>query len=154
MKLSLSLGKFQFTLGASRPAPLPQKRSYSAGAVGRLTSDWGTTITSADVEVRNDVTKLRARCRELERDDPYARRYIKLLKNNVLGSDGIRLEMKVQEAGGAMRFTVRLNDMNNDPFMYQDFAATRDSAAPRTRWLAPSRAARATLSIVLLPVPA
>ncbi|MCX6894542.1 MAG: hypothetical protein NTZ16_03355 [Verrucomicrobia bacterium] len=33
-----------------------------------------------------------------------------------------------QEAGGAMRFTVRLTDTNNDPFAYQDFTATHDSA--------------------------
>jgi len=32
-----------------------------------------------------------------------------------------------QEAGGAMRFTVRLNDAKNDPISFRDFAATGDS---------------------------
>lgn len=103
MKFSLTLGSFNLSIGGLRPRNTQHAtRSYAAGALGRLTSDWGTTVTSADVEARNDVTKLRSRCRELERDDPYARHYFKLLRNNVLGWQGMRLEMKCKDAGGAL----------------------------------------------------
>lgn len=98
MKFSLSLGKFNLSFGAKHLAG--GKRSYASAAINRLTNDWAITTTSADVEARNDVTKLRARCRELERDDPYARRYLQLLRNNVLGWQGMRLEMKVKNPAG------------------------------------------------------
>ena len=101
MKFSLSLGSFNVSIVKSAPVT-GGKRSFAAGSINRLTSDWSTTVTSADVEARNDVTKLRSRCRVLERDDPYARHYFKLLRNNVLGWQGMRLEMKVKDPSGTL----------------------------------------------------
>jgi lambda family phage portal protein len=101
LKFSLQLGRFNFRVGFDKPAT-EGKRTYSAAVINRLTSDWSTTTTSADVEARNDIKKLRSRCRELDRDDPYARRYFKLLKNNVLGRQGIRLQMKAKDADGSL----------------------------------------------------
>ncbi len=100
MKFSLQLGRFNFNLGWGASKPAGASRSFSGGAINRLTSDWTTTVTSADVEARNDVTKLRSRSRDLERNDPYGRRYFKLLQNNVLGWQGVRLQMKVKDPSG------------------------------------------------------
>jgi lambda family phage portal protein len=111
MKFSLSLGSFNLSVGKNVPAATG-KRSFAAGSINRLTSDWSTTVTSADVEARNDVTKLRSRCRELERDDPYARHYFKLLRNNVLGWQGMRLEMKVKDPSGSL--DIEANTMIQD----------------------------------------
>ena len=65
------------------------QRFYGGAALNRITNDWLTLTTSADAEARGDVVKLRARCRQLERDDPYTQRYLHLIENNVLGSTGI-----------------------------------------------------------------
>lgn len=95
-----------FNVGTAPKSPVERavkpagKRSYNAGSIDRLKSDWTTTTTSADVEVRNDVTKVRARSRQLQRDDPYARRYFRLFANNVLGWQGIKLQMKIKDAAG------------------------------------------------------
>ncbi len=80
-----------------RPANLPQKRDYNGADMSRLTADWLATGSSADSEIRGGIKTLRQRCRDLERNNDYARRYYKLVKNNVLGHCGIGLQMKVKE---------------------------------------------------------
>ena len=78
------------------------KRSYNSAKVGRLTNDWTTTQSSANREIKNDIKVLRARSRQLERDNDYARRYFKLLENNVLGSTGIGLQCKSRDPNGSL----------------------------------------------------
>jgi lambda family phage portal protein len=78
----------------------PQKRSYNGANVSRLTSDWLSPSTTADEEIRRDLKKLRGRCRELERNNDYVRRYLDGMENNVLGAHGIGLQMKVMDQPG------------------------------------------------------
>lgn len=75
-------------------------RNYDAAQTGRLFSDWIAGNTSGDAEIRNSIKLLRARSRELERNDDYARKFFGVLVNNVLGSDGINMQMKVTEPSG------------------------------------------------------
>lgn len=76
------------------------QRAYAAARVGRLTNDWTTAVTSANKEIKGDLKTLRARARQLERDNDYVRRYLKALENNVLGSAGIRLQAKSKDGNG------------------------------------------------------
>lgn len=76
------------------------QRSYAAAKVGRLTNDWTTAVTSANKEIKGDLKTLRARARQLERDNDYVRRYLKALENNVLGSTGIKLQAKSKDLDG------------------------------------------------------
>lgn len=77
-------------------------RYFEGASSTRLTSDWGTTVTSADAELRNDVGALRSRWRQLERDNDYASRFLTLMDNNVIGSEGIRLAMHILDANGKL----------------------------------------------------
>lgn len=89
-----------FTKWFRKPKPvekIAQQRSYHAADLSRLTSDWLATGNSADSEIRGGLKLLRNRCRELERNNDYVRRYFKLVSNNVLGHCGIGLQMKVKE---------------------------------------------------------
>lgn len=97
MKLSTRIGNVYRALSGKQAEG---KRFYAGAAVNRLTNDWSTTTTSADAAARNDVVILRNRCRVLERDDTYAQRYLKLIENNVLGSTGVKLQMKIRDIGG------------------------------------------------------
>ena len=72
-------------------------RSFHGADLSRLNSDWLATGNSADSEIRGGIRVLRQRCRELERNNDYVRRYFKLVRNNVLGHCGIGLQMKVRE---------------------------------------------------------
>ncbi len=56
------------------------QRSYGAARVGRMTNDWTTSVTSANKEIKGDLKTLRARARQLERDNDYIRRYLKALE--------------------------------------------------------------------------
>ena len=80
--------------------PKIAKRSFAAAKINRLTNDWATGISSGDAEIKGDLKTLRARARELERNNDYARRYFKALENNVLGSTGIGLQMKSRDFSG------------------------------------------------------
>lgn len=102
------------------------KRSYAGAVINRLTNDWSTVNTSADTEVRNDIAKLRARTRVLDRDNPYARKYFRSLENNVIGDCGIRLHPRLQMADGA--------DLHGNPTFKFDKAKNKAVADAWTRW--------------------
>ena len=76
----------------------PKARGYSGAISSRLTGDWLNPTTTGDEEIRRDLQKLRNRCRELERNNDYVRRYLNGLDSNVIGSKGIILQMKVEDS--------------------------------------------------------
>jgi lambda family phage portal protein len=80
----------------------PEKRSsVFAGASGsRLTLDWVAPILSADQECRGNLRLLRARGRELVRNNPIARHFLNMLSANVVGPAGIRYQSLVRNANG------------------------------------------------------
>jgi capsid protein len=78
------------------------KRYFDGASSDRLKSDWGTTVTSADAELRNDLGALRSRWRELERNNDYGARFLSLLENNVIGADGIDLHMHILDPSGKL----------------------------------------------------
>lgn len=75
------------------------KRSLTVfnGAMGgRLTMDWIASILSADQEIKGNMRLLRARARELSRNNPVAKSYLKILTSNVLGEKGIDYQAQVR----------------------------------------------------------
>lgn len=77
------------------------QRMYAGAAMSRLNSDWTALNTSADSEIITSLRVLRARSRELVRDNEYAKAAIRLIKNNVVGS-GIGVQAQVKTAGGKL----------------------------------------------------
>lgn len=69
---------------------------YQGAQGGRLTLDWIASILSADQEIKGNLRLLRARARELSRNNPVAKSYIKLLVANVLGEKGIGYKPQVR----------------------------------------------------------
>ncbi len=78
------------------------KRSFDGANSSRLTSDWGTTVTSADAELRDNLGAMRSRWRELERNNDYGNRFLSLLENNVIGSEGVNLAMHILDPSGKL----------------------------------------------------
>jgi lambda family phage portal protein len=76
------------------------KRAYSGAGTGRLYSSWTTTNQSSDAELRFDLTALRARSRELERNNDYAKKFLRMVRTNVVGQNGIRLQSQVVNEKG------------------------------------------------------
>lgn len=85
-----------------KPEPKITKRRYDGANVGRLFSDFQVTQRSADSEIRYSLKTLRDRCRDLSRNNEYARRYLHLIKTNVVGERGATLQMKALNADGTL----------------------------------------------------
>ena len=89
--------------GASKAA----KRSYYKGAeVSRLVMDWVVSAISPDKELQNDLGKLRARARDLSRNNPHIRSYLQLLAVNVIGAYGFKLQAQVRNNDGYLNTTI------------------------------------------------
>ncbi len=89
----------------NRPVPLSRMARRTKGqAKAMLTGfkgandenlqDWAFLPLDIKTILRNDLRKLRARSRDLARNDDAARRFLFLLKQNVLGHTGIKLQAK------------------------------------------------------------
>jgi len=83
------------------------KRAYAGAAMNRLNSDWSVLNTSADSEIITSLRVLRARSRELLRDNEYAKAAVRIIKNNVIGV-GIGLQAQVKSGSG--KLMTRIND--------------------------------------------
>lgn len=85
------------------------RRSYAAAKINRLTQGWASPVTTADAELRPTLRTLRARSRELSRNNDYAKKFLRMCKVNVVGPKGIRLQNKAKDPDG--RLDKRANDM-------------------------------------------
>jgi len=78
-----------------------KRNAVFAGAQGsRLTLDWLAPILSTDQECRGNLRLLRARGRELARNNPIGRHFLNMLSANVIGPAGIRYQSLVRNAKG------------------------------------------------------
>lgn len=76
---------------------------YAGAAFDRTTADWvRTPIASADEELRYNLMRLRARSRELCRNNAYARRFLRVLSDNVVGPAGVALQAQVKRSDGEL----------------------------------------------------
>lgn len=99
-----------------RPKPtMAPRRDFAMAQINRLTNDWNLTQSDADRELRSALKVMRERARDLDRNNDYIKGYFDDLEANVLGPDGIRLEMKIQEiVKGIPRYDDRANRIIED----------------------------------------
>jgi len=69
------------------------KRAVFYGAnTGDLYHSWSAQNYSGNAELRHDLKKLRARSRQLSRDNEYMKKFLRMVKTNVIGREGIKLQ--------------------------------------------------------------
>ena len=78
-----------------------QRRSYDAGGQSRLTLDFPGTTLSADTDLVRQLRTMRARSRQLVKNEPYARRYARLVEKNIAGCAGVQLSILGREENEA-----------------------------------------------------
>ena len=76
--------------------------SYAAAANVARYADFNASRGSADAELQAALAELRAKSRGLIRNDPYAKRYVKLLQDNVVGPTGFKLQVQARYTNGGM----------------------------------------------------
>jgi len=88
-------------------------RNFSGADGGRLFSDWISGNWSADTVLNGQLCVMRNRCRDLERNNDYASRYLTELVTNVIGEQGMSLQMRIEEPDprGGVRQDKKANDM-------------------------------------------
>ena len=79
------MGLFDFLKRTEEPKKAFKKRNYAAARAGRLFGDFLDSGNSADSELRFTLETMRNRSRELVRDNEFARRYVNLMKTNIVG---------------------------------------------------------------------
>lgn len=77
------------------------QRLYAGAQVSRLTADWNSINTSSDAELVTSLRLLRARSRQLVRDNEHAKNAVRIVANNVVNS-GIGMQAIVKTAGGKL----------------------------------------------------
>ena len=78
------------------------RRSYSGANQGRLFADFLASNTSADAELNNSLTVLRNRSRDLARNNEYAKRFLSMIKTNVVGEKGFTLQVRARNIDGSL----------------------------------------------------
>ncbi|MBV9214811.1 MAG: phage portal protein, partial [Acidobacteria bacterium] len=87
-------------------------RKYAAANISRSNSDWVTISATSNYETQTSITALRARARQMCRDDAYAQKFLRMAESNVIGSQGIQLDPRAKKPRGKNQGTLHreLND--------------------------------------------
>ena len=78
------------------------RRNYTAAATERLFAGWTTASRTADEDIRRTLKIIRARARELERNNDYAKKFLKLCVANIVGPNGMGMQNKAKDFNGAL----------------------------------------------------
>lgn len=73
------------------------RRAYESGKVSRLDKDFRGTRATADQDVYEALPQTRDRARDLEQNDGYGKRFIKLCRTNIPGPYGFKFQSNVTE---------------------------------------------------------
>ncbi len=87
-------------LGRSQPPARTGLRAFSGARIDRLSADWLATGQSINQELRGDLDRLRARGRDLAKNQSHARKFVGMARNNIVGPDGVRLQARVADRPG------------------------------------------------------
>lgn len=106
--LASHLGQRRVRAAARQSRPAKRLDYYAGAANSRLTMDWQSSGMAPDQEIRYSLRQLRDRARDLERNNPAARHYLRLLATNVIGPHGVRMQARVKDNSGSL--STRIND--------------------------------------------
>lgn len=84
------------------------------GANDENLMDWALLPLQINTILRNDLAKLRARSRDLARNDDTAKRFLYLVKQNVLGPNGIQMQARNKQADGKTLDEVWNNEIESE----------------------------------------
>lgn len=90
------------------------QRGFAGAQNTRFTSDWITGGESADGEIRFALVEMRNRARNLVNDNDYAKKFVSLCVQNIVGSNGFVLHSTAKDPGG--KFDVGANRIIEDAF--------------------------------------
>lgn len=99
------MSRFGNAWKALRGLPTPatgRVRRFDGATVDRLTSAWLSSNTAIDQELRGDLDRLRARSRDLFKNNEYAAKFGRMVRNNVVGPEGFTLQARAADPGNRL----------------------------------------------------
>lgn len=88
--------------GGRVPSPRKAKRNYKAARVDRLNSGWTTQSPGANWILRTDLRTLRARAREMSRNNSHFRKFLGMARTNIVGPKGIQVQVRARLSDGSL----------------------------------------------------
>jgi len=87
-------------------------RSINA-ADSNYNPDWNPVSLTADLELRNAIKTVRAKARDLEFNDSYVAKFIKMSTNNIIGPNGFSYQAYIRKPNGELDYDANkfLEDM-------------------------------------------
>jgi lambda family phage portal protein len=79
---------------------IPRARQFDGAESSTILNDWSRDGISCDADLFDAAQDLRARAKDLCQNNQYAKRFLRLLETNVVGPDGIRLQMAKKRNDG------------------------------------------------------
>lgn len=87
------------------------ERSFFSNDSGRYFEGWDSQSYSIDHYLQSELKKLRARSRRMVRQTPMGKRYINLIRNNVVGPEGVLVQAQsVRYRAGKAELDTAAND--------------------------------------------
>lgn len=77
-------------------------RMFDAGQQDRLTGSWGTHPLTADEVVRRNQRVLVARSREQSANNDYAKKFLQMTRQNIVGPRGVQLQAQSRDPDGSL----------------------------------------------------
>jgi lambda family phage portal protein len=71
-------------------------REYTGAQINRLTADWIAGTIAVESEIRNNAIILRERARDLAKNNPLVKRWLKLCVSNIVGPNGFTFQSNVK----------------------------------------------------------
>lgn len=78
------------------------QRGFAGAQIGRLTASWVTQSTHVNRDLQNDLRVLRARSRQLAQDNDYGKKFLSLVRTNVVGHSGFSLQVQALRPDGSI----------------------------------------------------
>ena len=75
-------------------------RGFDAAKTDRLFAGWATTGESIDTDIKSGLSSLRARSRDQFLNNDFARRYVEMVRSNIVGPKGIIFQSAVVDIRG------------------------------------------------------
>jgi lambda family phage portal protein len=77
-------------------------RSFTAAQISPLTNSWTTNTADINTDLSKQLNILRARSRDTAKNNDYGRKFLSMVKTNVVGSTGITLQVKAKKSDGTV----------------------------------------------------
>ena len=74
------------------------EKRFAGARIGRVLSDWVSSSMDINEQIKYDAESLRNRARQLEQDNPFVQRYLKLCEDNIVGERGYILQSMVKDS--------------------------------------------------------